>query len=547
MTKRNIANSTTQWWRGGAIYQIYPRSFFDANGDGIGDLAGITHKLDYVASLNVDAIWISPFFMSPMKDFGYDVANFREVDPIFGTMHDFEILMEKAHSLGLKVIIDLVLSHTSNEHEWFIESCKSKDNPKSDYYVWADPKPDGSPPNNWQSVFGGSAWQFYAHRGQYYLHNFLVEQPDLNYHNPAVQQEALDTAKFWLDKGVDGFRLDVVNFYFHDKQLRDNPPKQSDGNGSIQYEGLWPYTMQSHLYDKSQSENIPFLEKLRAFMDQYDDKFLVGEVGDDTPFDTAAEYTKGDKRLHTAYSTAMMAGQDTDVKAGDISTPVIEEKSINGQSWPCWAFSNHDVVRVATRWQENNPDHNPNYPKMLIGLLGCLRGSFCLYQGEELALPEAQLSYDDLVDPWGIALWPEWQGRDGCRTPMPWDANTPQAGFTLSHRKPWLPVVETHIPLSVSVQEAHNDSTLNFTRQFLQWRKNHNVLKNGEIDFIDEGSGVLHFTRLEGNMIYRCIFNLTPNPVRVETDQTNLLYALDAELSGRTVSLSSFGFAVCGD
>lgn len=534
-----------EWWRGGAIYQIYPRSFYDTNADGIGDLKGITEKLDYVASLGFEGIWISPFFTSPMKDFGYDVSDFRGIDPIFGTMDDFDALMDKAHSLNLKIIIDLVFSHTSDQHEWFQLSSKGDDNPKSDWYVWADPKADGSPPTNWQSVFGGSAWTFNAHRSQYYLHNFLKEQPDLNYHNPAVQNEALSIAKFWLDKGVDGFRLDTVNFYFHDDQLRDNPAKTEDGNGCIQYEGLWPYTMQHHVYDKSRPENLPFIEKLRALMDHYDDRMMIGEIGDDSPFDLAAEYTKGDNRLHTAYSTAMMAGQSTQVTVADLKNPVEDENSINGESWPCWAYCNHDTVRVATRWEKNNPNNHPNFTKMLLASLACLRGSFCIYQGEELGLKEAQLKFEHLVDPWGIALWPEWQGRDGCRTPMPWNEFKNNAGFTEMEEKPWLPVCRKHYPLSVRQQELDEKSMLNFTKGFLKWRKDNIVIKNGDIEFVDYGASTLAFYRKNSDTKILCIFNLVEDEKTIElSDSGQTIYDFDSSLSGSTLTISSYGFSI---
>ena len=269
---REKEKAENEWWRGAVIYQIYPRSFRDSNNDGIGDLPGITEKLDYVADLGVDGIWISPFFTSPMKDFGYDVADYRDVDPMFGTLDDFKKLLHKAHELNLKIIIDLVLSHTSDQHPWFTD--------KPEYYVWADPKPDmfgeRVPPNNWVSVFGGPAWTWHEEREQYYLHNFLKEQPDLNFHNPDVQQEALDIAQFWLDIGVDGFRLDVVNFYFHDRELRDNPPRDDDLGPAVQFEGEDPYSQQNHIYDKSRPENLDFLRKLRTLMDKYPGTFTLG-------------------------------------------------------------------------------------------------------------------------------------------------------------------------------------------------------------------------------------------------------------------------------
>ncbi|HSD00492.1 MAG TPA: alpha-amylase family glycosyl hydrolase, partial [Casimicrobiaceae bacterium] len=274
---RSDSSTTTSlpWWRGAAIYQIYPRSFADSNGDGIGDLPGITSKLDYVRDLGVDGIWLSPFFTSPMRDFGYDVADYCDVDPVFGTLDDFDALVERAHALGLKVIIDQVYSHTSDQHAWFQESRASRDSSKSDWYVWADAKADGSPPNNWQSVFGGPAWTWDARRGQYYLHNFLREQPDLNLHNRAVQDALLDAARFWLDRGVDGFRIDAINFAMHDPQLRDNPPATHDRKRTR------PFDFQQHIYNQSHPDIVKFLERLREVTDGYGDRFTLAEVGGD--------------------------------------------------------------------------------------------------------------------------------------------------------------------------------------------------------------------------------------------------------------------------
>lgn len=408
---------SNNWWRGAAIYQIYPRSFFDTNGDGIGDLPGITEKLDYIASLGVDGIWISPFFTSPMKDFGYDVSDYHDVDPMFGSLEDFKTMLVKAHKLNLKVIIDLVLSHTSDQHPWF------KDPPKKDWYIWADPRPDmfgeRVPPNNWVSVFGGPAWTYDENRGQYYLHNFLPEQPDLNFHNPDVQNAMLDVCKFWLYIGVDGFRLDVVNFYFHDRELRDNPPRDADLGPATQYEGDDPYSAQNHIYDKTRPENPIFIQRVRALIDQYPERIIIGEGGDDHFFKLAADYCSGDKRLHTIYSPQLCAGAHKRLTADLIRDPVENFLNQAPGAWPTWAFSNHDVVRAASRWCDKGEgfDHNPRLSKTLIALLGCLQGSFFLYQGEELGLPEAKLKFEDLQDPWGKHLWPDWQGRDGCRTP----------------------------------------------------------------------------------------------------------------------------------
>src|SRR5271168_1132833 len=285
------------WWRGAVVYQIYPRSFLDTNADGVGDLAGVRSGLDYIASLGVDALWLSPFYRSPMKDFGYDVSDYRDVDPMFGTLADFDALLAEAHARGLKVIIDQVWSHSSDKHPWFVESSASRENPRADWYVWADAKPDGTPPNNWLASFGGPAWTWSAKRRQYYLHNFLPEQPDLNFWNPAVQDAVLDIARFWLDRGVDGFRLDVVNYYVHDRNLTDNPPARRNRTP------LMATDMQLHTRDRSQPENLLFINRLRKVMDGYaGERMTVGEIGDEPPLPRQQEYTQPPDRLHTAYS-----------------------------------------------------------------------------------------------------------------------------------------------------------------------------------------------------------------------------------------------------
>ncbi len=291
-TSHYVGSQGADWWRGAVIYQIYPRSFMDSRGDGIGDLRGVIEKLDYIASLNVDAIWLSPFFTSPMKDFGYDISNYRDVDPMFGSLEDFDRLVEAAHARGLKVTIDQVMSHTSDQHAWFEESRQSRDNPKADWYVWADPKPDGAPPTNWQSVFGGSAWQWDTRRCQYYLHNFLASQPDLNFRTPAVVEAILEEARFWLERGVDGFRLDAVNFCTHG-ELKDNPPRQEITESFLGVRPDNPYGYQLHQYDKTQPENLVFLERLRALLDEYPGATSVGEVGDDDALGVMAAYSQG--------------------------------------------------------------------------------------------------------------------------------------------------------------------------------------------------------------------------------------------------------------
>lgn len=526
-----------EWWRGAVIYQIYPRSFYDANNDGVGDLNGIQQKLPYIASLGVDGIWLSPFFKSPMKDFGYDVSDYRAVDPLFGDIEDFKALVEKAHRLGLKVMIDQVLSHTSDQHPWFAESRTSKDNARADWYVWADPKPDGTPPNNWLSIFGGSAWQFDGRRRQYYLHNFLVSQPDLNFHNPAVRQALLDEVQFWLDLGVDGFRLDTVNFYFHSQGLEDNPPV-GDGEKTKGAPDVNPYSMQKHRYDLSQPENIEFLQSLRGLLNQYGDIGTVGEIGDDEPLKIMAEYTSGGDKLHMAYTFDLL---NVFNQPHYIRRVIENLEQAVGDGWPCWALSNHDVVRHYSRWGQDAEDPQA-YAKVLLAMLTSLRGSVCLYQGEELGLEEADVPFDALQDPYGIEFWPEFKGRDGCRTPMPWQ-HTANGGF--SSQTPWLPVDSRHLVKAVAEQEPEADSMLNHYRRFLKWRQQQPALVLGDIEFIDHPS-LLAFWRHHPEQSLLVVINVTAQACEIELPQflTQLSgHGLDEAVSmaGQTLSVPAYG------
>ncbi|HEX8044608.1 alpha-glucosidase family protein [Rhizobium sp.] len=498
------------WWRGAVIYQVYPRSFQDTDANGLGDIKGITRRLPHIASLGVDAIWLAPFFTSPMADMGYDVADYCDVDPIFGTLADFDEMLTSAHALGLKVIIDQVISHTSDRHPWFVESRASRDNPKADWYVWADPKPDGTAPNNWLSIFGGPGWEWDGVRRQYYQHNFLSSQPDLNFHNSEVQDALLATVKFWLDRGVDGFRLDTVNYYFCDKQLRDNPPATTVIGGLDAPESN-PYGMQNHLYDKTQPENIGFLKRFRALLDQYEGRATVGEVGDGArSLQTVAAYTGGGDKLHMCYTFDLLGPDFTPAHfrrcVGDFQAHVAD-------GWVCWAFSNHDVNRHVSRFAETEAEQ-PRVAKLAISLLSTLRGSICLYQGEELGLPEAELAFEDLRDPYGIRFWPAFKGRDGCRTPMPWEASRAHAGFTTAE-KSWLPVPYQHAALAVDKQEADPQSVLHHYRQTLAFRKQHPALHDGDMTFLDTKEDVLAFTRGKGDETLLFVFNLSRQPVKV--------------------------------
>ncbi|MCG7520003.1 alpha-amylase family glycosyl hydrolase [Ruegeria sp. Ofav3-42] len=497
---KNATKALADWWRGGVIYQIYPRSFQDSNGDGIGDLKGITQRLEYIASLGVDAIWISPFFKSPMKDFGYDVSDYRDVDPMFGTMEDFKELLDHAHGHGLKVMIDLVLSHTSDQHPWFKESRSNRENSKSDWYVWADPKPDGTPPNNWLSIFGGSAWQWDSRRLQYYLHNFLTSQPDLNFHCQDVQDALLDVARFWLDLGVDGFRLDTINFYFHDVQLRDNPGLPMDQRNASIAPMVNPYNHQDHLYSKSRPENIAFLERLRALTDEYDGRACLGEVGDaQRGLEIMGEYTSGDKRMHMCYAFEFLEKRALTATYAKQVFDQLEEKA--GDAWPCWAFSNHDVQRHASRWELDDAALRQHAVLMM-----CLRGSACLYQGEELGLPEADVPFEHLQDPYGIEFWPEFKGRDGCRTPMVWAAQDEQSGFTSG--TPWLPVSQTQADQAVDRLEQEASSMLHHYRRAIALRHAHSALMSGQQNDMKQSGPILTFMREDSAEQVFCAFNL---------------------------------------
>jgi alpha-glucosidase len=533
-----------QWWRGGVIYQVYPRSFQDSNGDGIGDLPGILRRLDYIAGLGVDAIWLSPIFESPQDDMGYDVSNYTDIDRLFGSLEDFDALVTRAHALGLKVMIDQVLSHSSDRHPWFRESRVNRTNSRADWYVWADPRPDGSPPNNWPSVFGGRAWEWNPARRQYYFHNFLVSQPDLNFHNPAVQDAVLDVMRFWLERGVDGFRFDTVNYYFHDARLRSNPPARRKDH--LPY-AVNPYDMQQHKYSKSQPENIGFLKRVRALMDRYPGTTTVGEVGDsDRAVELMAEYTSGGDKLHMCYSFEFL---DEKFSAVHFRSAIKAFFAKGPDGWPCWSFSNHDVDRHVSRWAAHG-ENSMALGRQMAALLLSLRGSVCLYQGEELGLEQTDLLFEELTDPPGIRFWPEYKGRDGCRTPIPWDAAEPGAGFTTG--KPWLPIKPPQAAHNVQAEAADPGSMLHFYQRMLRWRKAQDAMIDGDIAFFRTAEPVLAFRRSGDSGGFLCVFNLSPEalavtvnglPVEVEPEAVSERAVRD----GRRLTLGPNGFAFLRD
>jgi alpha-glucosidase len=494
-------DSSPAWWRGATIYQIYPRSFADSNGDGVGDLPGITAHLDHVARLGADAIWISPFFTSPMADYGYDVADYRDVDPTFGTLADFDTLIARAHELGLRVTIDLVFAHSSDHHAWFGESRAARDGPRADWYVWADPKPDGTPPNNWQSVFGGPAWTWDARRRQYYYHQFLKEQPQLNVHNPAVQDALLDVARFWLDRGVDGFRFDALNHAMFDPALTDNPPA-TDHRVRTR-----PYDFQEKRYSQGHPGVVDFIERIRGLCDAYGAVFTVAEVGGDQALPLMKAYTAGEGRLSSAYGFDFLYAPDlTAALVAEVMRGWPGRPDARGlaEGWPSWAFENHDAPRCLSRWA--TPDTRDAFARMVIVLLAALRGNIFVYQGQELGLLQDEIPFHLLKDPEAIANWPLTLSRDGVRTPMPWDAAAPNGGFTTG--TPWLPLSPGNVARAVGAQQDDPASQLEHTRLVLALRRAHPALRLGTIEDIRVHGPMLSFTRRHGAEAIHCAFAL---------------------------------------
>ncbi len=484
----------TEWWKSAVIYQIYPRSFQDSTGNGTGDLNGIYQRLDYVASLNVDAVWISPFYTSPMKDYGYDVSDYRNVDPLFGTLDDFKKLLEKAHSLGLKILMDQVWCHTSDEHPWFLDSVARGD--KADWYVWADTNDNGQPPNNWLAIFGGVAWTWHPQRQQYYLHHFLKEQPALNWYNPDVQEAMLDVGRFWLDLGVNGYRFDVVNFLMHDPQLRDNPKRQTTDAMPAGGSDALPFFSFINQHNIGQTQTHEMVKHIRAMLDEYPATTSLAEISSAEDALYEAQQCVGEDKLHMAYNSSLMT--DEPLSAEYLRHILNDAKALITNGGLCWTAGTHDFPRLASRWKKHlEHDHfnQEAFNYMLLMLLIALPGSCCLYQGDELGLPEAELTYEQLRDPFGIANYPRIMGRDGCRTPMPWNNTEKNYGFS-SADETWLPVSTTHHDLSVTTQEDHPYSLLNHYRAVIAWRKNQPALKRSlSLDLLETEKDILGFIR----------------------------------------------------
>ncbi|PKL36229.1 MAG: glucohydrolase [Spirochaetae bacterium HGW-Spirochaetae-1] len=470
------------WWKHGIIYQIYPRSFCDSNGDGIGDIPGIISRLDYLQELGVDGIWLSPIYESPMHDFGYDISNYRAIDPVFGTRKDFITLVKEAHRRKIHVVMDLVLNHTSHLHPWFLESRSSRNNPKRDWYIWHDGK-NGRRPNNWMAAFGGHAWEWDETTGQYYLHLFLKEQPDLNWRNPDMKKAMLGDIRYWLDLGVDGFRLDVINYIVKDRLFRNNPywlhrtnPRRHD--------------MQRHAYDRNQPETHEILKEFRRLLNEYGKTMSVGEIypneGVMEPETSAAYLGSGEDELHLTFDFSPIYAR---FRAGDFRDLLRRwYNAIPENGWPCHVLSNHDQSRSMTRLARGSKEK----ALVLAALHLTQRGTPFVYYGEEIGMRDGKISRRDLVDPVGRKYWPFHPGRDRGRTPMQWNRDT-SGGFTSG--KPWLPVNSDSEHINVQAQQNDEGSLLNAYRRLIALRRENEALYAGTWSDINGGRDILAYYR----------------------------------------------------
>jgi alpha-glucosidase len=498
-----MKRSDELWWRNGIFYQIYPRSFQDTNADGVGDIRGVIERLPYVQALGVDAVWLSPIFPSPMADFGYDIADYVGIDPLFGTMEDFDRLVDATHATGMKLILDLVPNHTSDRHPWFIESRSSRHNPKRDWYIWRDAAADGGPPNNWLSEFGGSAWQYDATTRQYYYHAFLAAQPDLNWRNPAVRQAMYDVMRFWLRKGVDGFRVDVIWHLIKDAQFRDNPPNPDFREGRPPHERILPR------YSADQPEVHDVIAQMRQVIDEFDSRVLIGEIY--LPFERLVAYYG--KNLGGAQLPFNFALLSAPWNARSIEKIVAEyEAALPAGAWPNWVLGNHDRPRVASRVGQEQA-------RVAAMLLLTLRGTPTLYYGDEIGMNQVAIAPDQVRDPFeknvpGIGV-----GRDGCRTPMQWDA-TPHAGF--STVTPWLPLPDDFQRENVVNLDADARSILSLYKALIGLRKKMpELMSGGYVPIAAQGDLLLYRRQSEEKAVVVAL-NLGAEPVSIASDALGL-------------------------
>jgi alpha-glucosidase len=523
-----MAGIAQVWWREGVFYQIYPRSYQDSNGDGVGDIRGIIERLPYVSALGVDAIWLSPIFPSPMADFGYDISDYVGIDPLFGAMPDFDALVSAAHDAGLKIILDLVPNHTSDQHPWFIESRSARENPKRDWYLWREPQPGGGTPTNWMSEFGGSAWAFDAKTQQYYYHAFLAQQPDLNWRNAHVRAAIYDVMRFWLRKGVDGFRVDVIWHLIKDEQFRDNPPNPGVRPNRPPHESLLP------LYTADQAEVQDVIAEMRGVIDEFDDRVLIGEIY--LPFERlVAYYGKDLAGAHLPFNFALLSAP---WNARAIEKIIAEYEAVLPiGAWPNWVLGNHDRPRVASRV-------GPAQARVAAMLLLTLRGTPTLYYGDEIGMHQVAIAPDQVRDPFeknvpGIGV-----GRDGCRTPMQWDA-TPHAGFSIA--QPWLPLPDDYVHENAANLAADKQSILSLYRALIKLRKQTPALVSGAYVPLAAEGELLLYKRQDDQGSILIALNLGDEPLSVRSDSIGLggeillstLMDREGEAVGETLELRS--------
>lgn len=496
-----MATSGKAWWQAGVIYQIYPRSFQDCNGDGVGDLQGILKRLDYLEWLGIDAVWLSPIYPSPMADYGYDISDYTDIHPLFGSMKDFDELLEAMHQRGMKLLLDLVPNHTSDLHPWFLESRSSRDNPKRDWYIWQDPKPGGGVPNNWLSVFGGDAWEWDEPTGQYYFHAFLKEQPDLNWRNPEVQQAMFDVMRFWLKKGVDGFRVDVMWHMIKDSQLRDNPPNPA-------YDPhMGTYYQQLPVYSTDQPEVHEIVYKMRDVMEEIDhNRVLIGEIY--LPVQQLVTYYGVDNRgAHLPFNFQLLA---LPWDARQIAAAIdLYEGALPAMGWPNWVLSNHDKPRIASRV-------GIQQARVAAMMLLTLRGTPTIYYGDEIGMRDVAIPFEEVQDPQGLNMPDKNLSRDPARTPMQWD-NSEHAGFT--EAKPWLRLAKTFNRVNVRTEKEDPYSMLSLYWRLINLRKQEPALAEGSYTPVHADQQMIVFARqLEGHASFLVILNLTHRPCYFRPD-----------------------------
>jgi alpha-glucosidase len=517
--------ATNEWWKTAVIYQIYSRSFCDSSGDGFGDLPGIISKLDYLVDLGVDAIWLTPVYPSPDDDYGYDTTDHCAIDPRYGTMDDFDRLLKEAHGRGIKVIMDIVLAYTSDQHPWFIESRKSHDNPYHDYYLWRDPASSGREPNNWLSMFGGKAWEYVPELGQYYYHYFYKQQPDPNWRHPEVRRAQLEVFKLWLKRGVDGFRLDVFNLYFKDEQFRSNPPVTRE-NRVAGLEGIRPFAWQDHIYDFDRPEMLPVLKEIRDILDEYPGSYAVGETLMPTA-KKAAGYCGPDK-LHQAFNFKLL---ECPWNARRFLQAALDFESALKDNWPNNVLGNHDRKRIAERYARGRDDARL---KVAAAMLLTLRGTAFVYYGDEIGMRDVHLKRSELLDPLGRHYWPANVGRDGCRSPMQWDGSS-NSGFSPS--KPWLKVNNDYHIRNVAAQEMDGYSLLHFYRSLIRCRRQHPALLHGDfIPLTARPKNVLAYLRRNRDETIMVMLNFSgkAEKCQLEADLAGSKWEILASTHGRS-------------